>query len=249
MKKLLLIYLLVTYFAFAERPFEPVAIDSRIKTFIYSQNEIYDLKFKIGYNSIIEFSKDEAIDSISFGDPYPWKIQPLGTRLFVKPIEPGVKTNMTVITNKRVYLFEVESDLPTKVDSSDVVHVVRFFYPTSSFDKIDSNQSGVGLKQILQEKATTGNVDGININYSFSGKTNLLTPLEVFDDQKRTYIKLKKEVDYKKLKIFSAKNKIQKTALQFKRTGDFLIVNGVHSSLIFEHEKERVVIYNDKDYI
>lgn len=243
----LLLFTLIHFRAFAINAYEPVAIDSRIKTFIYSENEIYNLKFRIGYNSIIEFSKDEAIETISLGDPYPWKLTPLDRRLFMKPIEPGVKTNMTVITNKRVYLFEIESDISSSIDSIDVVHVARFFYPVTTIDKLDnlgSTKSSSRVQDILDQKKMVDTGGAVNVMYSFAGKANVSTPIEIFDDKRRTYMRFKTDPNYRLLKIFSVQNKAQK-AVQFKRTGDFIILEGVFKRLVIEYEGSKTEVYND----
>ena len=39
--------------------------DSRIKTFIYSPNEVFQVKFMLNYQSIIELAKDEDLELIS----------------------------------------------------------------------------------------------------------------------------------------------------------------------------------------
>lgn len=227
--------------------YEPVAIDSRIKTFIYGENEIFNLKFRIGYNSIIEFSNDEAIETISLGDPYPWKITPLDRRLFVKPIEPGVKTNMTIITNKRVYLFEIESDISSNKDSVDVVHVARFFFPSANYERMENGQippSASRLKDIKSEKASTDTIENLNILYSFAGKSNISTPIEVFDDGKRTYLRFKKNVNYNEIAIFSLKNK-GRAKLTVRKTWDFMVLEGVFQAILVEYRGEKTEIYND----
>ncbi len=113
----------------------PVVIDKRIRNLVYSENSIFELKFNVGYQSIIEFALDETIETIAVGDPYPWKITPIERRLFIKPTEPSVKTNMTVITNKRVYYFEILSDYPSEDVDYDVAFVARFFYPDVPFER------------------------------------------------------------------------------------------------------------------
>jgi type IV secretion system protein VirB9 len=226
----------------------PVAIDSRIKTFIYSENDIYTLKFRLGYNSIIEFGEDESIETISLGDPYPWKITPIERRLFMKPIEPGVATNMTLITNKRMYLFEIQSDIATRVDSPDVIHLVRFFYPSVRIDRLDNAgniKSSSRVKDILYQKGTNDSAGSINILYSFAGKANRSSPIEIFDDKRKTYLRFNKDMDYKKLKIFSPKSKIGKVKLDFRKTGDFIVLDGVFIKIIIEYGGSKTEIYND----
>lgn len=233
--------------AYSLNPYEPVAIDSRIKTFIYNENEIFNLKFRIGYNSIIEFSKDEAIETISLGDPYPWKLTPLDRRLFMKAIEPGVRTNMTVITNKRVYLFEIESEVSSNIDTIDVVHVARFYYPTTAFDAMENSNlvpSKNKLQNIIEEKRTSDSVRNIGLSYRFGGEKNKATPVEIFDDGKYTYFRFV-NVNNADVKIFIPKTKTQKERLRVKRTGDFLVIDGVHRQLLVEYAGNKTEIYRD----
>lgn len=247
MRFLFIFLLSITTKVFAINAYEPVAIDSRIKTFIYSENDIYNLKFRIGYQSIIEFSKDESIELISIGDPYPWKLTPIGTKLFLKPIEPGVKTNMTVETNKRVYLFEIESDLGANEESIDVMHVARFFYPSTTVDTIDSLGSSKSVnrtKDIIDQKKTSDTISNVNIMYSFVGRSNPSTPVEIFDDRDKTYIRFKTEPNYQNLRIFTFKEG-KREVVKFKKTGDFIILNGVFSKMLIDYDGFKTEVYND----
>jgi type IV secretion system protein VirB9 len=65
----------------------PVAIDSRIKTLIFSENEVFRLVVHYGYQTSIEFQDGEEVQSISVGNNYAWTLTPLGRRLFIKPLE------------------------------------------------------------------------------------------------------------------------------------------------------------------
>jgi type IV secretion system protein VirB9 len=112
--------------AFAETP---IATDNRIKTYVYNENEVFVLLIHYGYQSSIEFAANEEVQTISIGDSYSWKINPIGRRLFIKPMEENVHTNMTVITNKRTYQFDIMSKLPEENFNKELVYVVRFFYP------------------------------------------------------------------------------------------------------------------------
>jgi len=103
--------------------------DSRIKTYIYSPNEVYLLVLHYGFQSNIEFSKGETVDTITLGDSYLWKITPIGNKLFIKPMEKNIRTNMTIITNKRTYQFDIVAKELLEGDDKDLVYVVRFQYP------------------------------------------------------------------------------------------------------------------------
>lgn len=113
-------------FAFAQTP---ITTDSRIRTLVYNPNEVYELKFYYNYQSFIEFSDDEEIEMISIGEAFAWRLTPSGKRIFIRPLEVAAHTNMTIITNKRTYHFDIRSDEFTGKADEDLVYTVRFFYP------------------------------------------------------------------------------------------------------------------------
>ena len=69
-----------------EKP-RPLAIDSRIQTILYGPNQVFSFLGHYGYQSIIEFAEDEEVLTISLGDSVPWQVQPVGFRIFIKPVE------------------------------------------------------------------------------------------------------------------------------------------------------------------
>jgi type IV secretion system protein VirB9 len=82
-----------------------------------------------GFQSYIEFSKNEEIQTVTLGDTYAWKINSLANRLFIKPLEKNIRTNMTIITNKKTYQFDIVARELEEGDEKDLVYVIRFYYP------------------------------------------------------------------------------------------------------------------------
>jgi type IV secretion system protein VirB9 len=103
--------------------------DSRIKTYIYNPSQVYLLVLHYGFQSNIEFAKGEKVQTISLGDTYSWKITPLDNLLFIRPLEKNIRTNMTIITNKNKYQFDLVAYDPESMDESDLVYSIRFYYP------------------------------------------------------------------------------------------------------------------------
>ena len=241
----------------------PITVDSRIKTFIYNPNEIYSLNLKLNFQTIIEFSYDESVELISVGDPFPWKLTPIDRRLFIKPLQVGVRTNLTIITNKRTYLFDITSDSTSSLDDFDVIHVVRFFYPKVPLDEskyqLDDflNQKAGNQGQTVEEskgltQRRVGNTDfaesyaknvAVNLNYSFAGEYNPVTPLEVFDDRKDTFIRFKN--NNINLKIYSVEESGKRRLVKTKKVGDFVVIAGVHAKLHLKMDNYENVLYND----
>ncbi len=128
----LLILFLITFNSFTAVAYDeevPITTDNRIKTYIYNPNEVYLLVLHFGFQSHIEFAKYEEIQTITLGDSYAWKITPLANRLFIKPMEKNIRTNMTIITNKRTYQFDIVSKELEEGDEKDLVYLIRFYYP------------------------------------------------------------------------------------------------------------------------
>lgn len=212
-KKLKVIAILVCWLlASAQYCFSqaPITTDSRIRTLVYNANEVYELKFYYNYQSFIEFSQDEEIEMISIGESFAWRLTPAGKRLFIRPLEIAAHTNMTIITNKRTYHFDIRSDEFNGKADEDLVYTVRFFYP--QIDQplpippqlvvaniaappipepvnslVKTPIPGVDVSDPLPsviEKNPDSNV--LNFDYSLAGKSDDIVPLKVYDDGKET---------------------------------------------------------------
>ena len=107
----------------------PITTDTRIRTNIYNPNEVYLIILHYGFQSNIEFASGEEAETISLGDTYGWQITSLGRRLIIRPLEKNIRTNMTIITNKRTYQFDLVSKDAAKGYEKELVYVTKFYYP------------------------------------------------------------------------------------------------------------------------
>ena len=221
MKKFLIIIILFTiHNSFA---YQPIATDARIKTLIYSPTEIFKLKFHDNYQSYIEFPKNEKFKIISLGDHYGWDIKQIGQRLFIRPKQQGLFTNMTIITNQRPYHFEIlSSSKPLDVVDADLVYVAKFYYPDNSYDFMQTvklkkplseyksrlvnkssvvanpevrKKTSIPLRQENKENLVQGSGKlGFNYAYSMVGKDSNISPVKIYDDGISTYFKFSNNV-------------------------------------------------------
>ncbi|MGE0754868.1 MAG: TrbG/VirB9 family P-type conjugative transfer protein [Alphaproteobacteria bacterium] len=102
--------------------------DSRIKMLPYDESDIYTITTKYGYQTSIVFDPHEEIYTISMGDRSLWQIIPSGNRLFIRPMDVDVITNMTIITSKRSYNFDLKS-VEEESPNSSIIYVAKFVYP------------------------------------------------------------------------------------------------------------------------
>ena len=104
--------------------------EKKFRSFLYNPNEVYRYIGHYTYQGFIEFEQGESIGTISMGNPSLWLFESLGNRLFLKPVgEDGSETNMTVITSKRVYHFELMAREAKSIADKNLIFVVKFVYP------------------------------------------------------------------------------------------------------------------------
>jgi type IV secretory pathway VirB9-like protein len=106
-----------------------VPAEERIKLLAYNESDVYVIRTKYGYQTNIVFAPHEEIKTISVGDRSLWQIIPEGNRLFIRPLSDNITTNMTLLTNKHSYEFDLKA-----VDGRDGgnIYVAKFVYPPQS---------------------------------------------------------------------------------------------------------------------
>jgi type IV secretion system protein VirB9 len=100
--------------------------DSRLVEHLYDPHEVVTIEGKPRVQATIAFEDDEAIENVAIGDSSAWQVTPnkRANLLFVKPLTDRAATNMTVVTDRRTYLF----DLVAKPDAQ-AIYVLRFTFP------------------------------------------------------------------------------------------------------------------------
>ena len=103
------------------------ATDNRIRSQAYNSNEIVRIVGKTGIQSTIEFASDERIENVAVGDSSKWQITPnrRASLLFVKPLAAHSRTNMTVVTDRRTYMFDLVAGDPRTTP----IYALKFSYP------------------------------------------------------------------------------------------------------------------------
>jgi len=226
----------------------PLTTDSRIRTIVYNPNEVFQLKFHYGFQSFIEFAPDEEIEIISLGEAYPWKITPINKRIFIRPIQVDVTTNMTVITTKRTYQFEITGLAYDGKDNEDLIYSIKFFYPDSSLKKPMMNADGTQTNTIsVKDGFALTNIergDIINFNYTMAGDAKSIVPIKVFDDGKITYFQFPNNnliiPEFSLVDIYG-----NETKLNYYIDGDYVAINTVGIQFALRNNKELLCIFNN----
>ena len=222
--------------AFALQTSRPIATDSRIRTVRYSPNEVYQFIGHYGYQSSIEFEGDEKVQTVSVGDSVAWLINPSGNRLFLKPIEQNALTNMTVITDKRSYLFELHAEETHDIRDKNMVFSYRFIYPQSDASALDFAQ--MEALPDLEKDA-----DKYNFNYSIRG-SDVIEPIRIFDDGEFTYFEFK-DKNAEIPAFFRVDTVGNEEMINFRKRGNYIVVERVASRFTLRRGADIICVYNE----
>jgi len=221
--------------AYALREAMPLGADSRIRVVPYTENEVYSFMGHYGYQSSIEFDTDEKVQTISVGDSTTWQITPAGDRIFLKPIEREATTNMTVITDKHVYHFELHAQEAKDIKDPTMVFVLRFTYSKSETNIID-----MGSHSDVPDLKDTSKY---NMAYTLRGPDSI-APTKVFDDGVFTYFQFRKHDSVPA--FFIVRNDLSEEIINYRASGDYIIVERVASRFTLRSGSEIVCVYNEK---
>ena len=152
--------------------------DARIRTVFYDADRVVRIDAFFGFQLMVQFSPAERIENVAIGDGSSWQVTPnkAADLLFIKPLERAAPTNMTVVTDQRSYLFELDAHPVASARAYGMTYVVRFTYPPPPAVAVVS----APLPPAPPERKNTA--------FSYTGARELL-PSVVFDDGRFTYFR------------------------------------------------------------
>jgi len=109
----------------------PGSGDPHIQTVGYDPAQVVALRVASGYAVTVRFSPEERIETVTLGDAGSWlaTVNKRADSLVIKPIGPGLPTNLTVISDQRSYTFSLYS---AEESGSFQPYLVTFTYPMSA---------------------------------------------------------------------------------------------------------------------
>lgn len=214
-----------------------IATDSRIRTVRYSPNEVYQFIGHYSYQSAIEFAEDEKVQTVSIGDSTAWMVNPSGNRLFLKPIEQNALTNMTVITDKHSYLFELHAEETKDIRDKEMIFVMRFIYP-------QSDASAVDFAQFEPMPDIERTPEKFNFNYTIRG-SNLIEPIRIFDDGEFTFFEFK-DKNAEIPAFFRVDSMGNEELINFRKRGNYIVVERVSSRYTLRRGPDILCVYNER---
>lgn len=168
------------------------AYDSRIKTIMYNADDVTQIDSVIGVQTHIILDPGETYVTHAFGDSDAWTFSHKENHYFIKPKAENGDTNLTIVTNKRNYNFDVRYHEKAYVKAGkgrrtfdpQFTFQVQFKYPEVEAQKKKVADDAKKREQVFSQLLAKG----VNTKYSFNGEKKL-TPAYVWDSQGFTYFK------------------------------------------------------------
>jgi type IV secretion system protein VirB9 len=203
------------------------APDNRIRTQPYDANDIVKIVGKTGIQSTIEFAADERIENVAVGDSSAWQITPnrRASLLFVKPLAAHSRTNMTVVTDRRTYMFDLVSE-----KLAVPMYALKFSYPNEK--KIEAPKSPQQIAATTPAQSATMTADRLHFDWNTKGNGKLL-PTRVFDDGASLYLAWSKETPLPAILTQSEDRK--EGPVNYRMSGEYIVISPIPANLVLRY--------------
>jgi type IV secretion system protein VirB9 len=159
-------------------------VDSRIRTALYSADEVYRLFGFVGYDIELIFEAGEHFTGQGGGDLEAMTIKAYENYVHIKPRAAVVATNVVIYTTRRAYRFDYSASArkPSRF-MDEVMYAVRFTYPQMS-----AADPRISAAQRLEDDLARAKVNRPrNTDYWFCGH-RAVKPVAASDDGVHTRI-------------------------------------------------------------
>lgn len=214
----------------------PAHADPRIRDVAYAPDQIIRLVGHYGYQTAIQFPENDRIESVAVGDSITWQVtaNKRGNVLFIKPVDEGDPTNMTVLTTGGYYTFELTSRRRTdETPVSEITYLLRISTPSEAKAE---KPAPAREPSALPERAA------MNTRYTYKGSRQNL-PSRVYDDGTSTTFEWPPGIETPA--IFYRRADGGESIVNFSNRGDAIVVHQIAPEFILRNGKEVTQIFND----
>jgi type IV secretion system protein VirB9 len=226
----------------------PSPLDARIRYYAFSPDVVYTLPITVGMHTHLALGPDESlVETPKLGETIQWRISGNSSNLYIKALQPGVRTSLTLITDKRAYQFELVSTNET----AQRIQKAYFQYPD------EEDQAGLRYQNLLkaqkreaakvEEVALSRAVDpaDLNFKYDISG-TAAFKPSAVYDDGKFTYFRLPNTQDLPAIFMAEEGSRTKLTPINYAIKGDQVVIERTAKTFVMKLGAAEVRIVRSK---
>ena len=223
------------------------ADDPRLVERLYDPHTVVRIEGRPSVQATIRFDDDELIENVAIGDSNAWQVTPnkRANLLFVKPLNEKAATNMTVVTSKHTYFFDLVAS--PKVVSP--LYQLAFTYPAeakpAAGGKADADARAAAPTDVELSAATdpAAVTDPAELNFAWAGSGDRkLLPSRIYDDGQATFLAWPAGTPVPAILI---KNRAgAEGPVNFAVRGDVIVVDGVPREIILRSGRQLATIDN-----
>lgn len=224
-----------------------LAEDSRLVEKVYDAAQVFRIDGRAKVQATIRFSDSEQIENVAIGDSQSWQVTPnkRANLLFVKPLQTNAVTNMTVVTNRRTYFFDLVAS-----PRSEPIYVLSFRYPDEEAAQAEAEAAQLAARETASKEELAAASDPyavvdparLNFEWASSGDRSLL-PERTYDDGEATFLLWPAGTAVPAILITDHEG--TEGPVNFTVRGDTVVVEGVPSEIILRSGKDRAILRNE----
>lgn len=196
--------------------------NSHVRFWRYHVNRVYPLQGRVGYEIDLQFAPGEHFVGLGVGDAKGVTVASAGDHLFIKPRAVRVATDLTVLTNRRSYLFDYRVGPSSGKDGArSALYAVRFEYPRVRTGK---SVAARNRRQIAHDLAVAERAAPRNEDYWYCGAPSL-KPSAAWDDGIETHLVFPPQAELPAVYALNADG--GESLVNFDMRGDQMVIHRV----------------------
>jgi len=225
------------------------ARDERLESRVYDSTEVVRINGRLGVQATIGFGEKESIENVAIGDAESWQITPnkRADLLFVKPLSANARTNMTVVTDKHTYFFDLVAAPQAKP-----LYMLRFTYkdePLKAGVPAPAGAPQTALtdaeRQAISGDLAAAPVDPALLNFAWRRKGDAsLQPARVYDDGDSTYLLWGAKQELPAILVLSPKG--EEGPVNYAVRGSTLVIDDVPGKIVLRIGKKMATLENTR---
>jgi len=223
--------------------------DARIQTLTFDEAQVFTIRGRVRVQTTIKFREDERIENVALGDSKAWQVQPNKAQsiLFVKPLEPSAATNMTVVTSRRTYLFDLVAS-----PRNEPLYVLQFAYPEAEKAEEEARLAAAAEEEAREEANAlemTAATDPyavidpsmLNFEWAAQGDRELL-PARAYDDGEAVFLTWPADQPIPAILVTNERGELG--AVNFTVRGDTVVLDEVPGQIVLRSGDDAATLTN-----
>ena len=223
--------------------------DPRLQTITFDEGRVFTINGKVKVQTTIRFAPDESIQNVAIGDSNAWQVQPNQAQsiLFVKPLEPSARTNLTVVTSRRIYLFDLVAS-----PRNQPLYVMQFRYPELEAAAAEAALAAAEAKEREEANAielaaardpyAVSDPAMLNFDWAGEGDRDLL-PTRAYDDGEALFLTWPEGAPIPAILVTNEEG--DEGPVNSTTRGDTIVLDIVPREIILRSGRDRAVLTNN----